>query len=68
MSKLGKVSGEVRANGKEKSFFFSGFGKKKKAEKPQYDGDMKNGKANGKVSRPAANAPCPCDSFSCRCL
>ena len=33
MSKLGKVSGEVRANGKEKSFFFSGFGKKKKAEK-----------------------------------
>ena len=46
--------GEGKANGKEKSSFFSAFGKKKKADKPQYDGDMKHGKANGKVCRPAA--------------
>jgi hypothetical protein len=41
--------GEGKANGKEKSSFFSAFGRKKKADKPQYDGDMKHGKANGKV-------------------
>jgi len=44
---------KVRANGTEKnSSFFSGFGRKKK-DKPQYDGEWKNGKANGKVSRMA---------------
>ena len=48
--------GEGKANGKEKSSFFSAFGKKKKADKPQYDGDMKHGKANGKANEPAEDS------------